>query len=136
VSLLRWLKKAYVFTFYVQYRCATSFSNQEWGEGNAVFGMALLQFMLLSELICGIALMTGHAPFVPSTLVVLFGSTAILVLTYFLLVRKHQWMRFKSEFEQYSRRKHFFASLGVGILMAAAFLGIGIVKYAIGAVRS
>jgi hypothetical protein len=98
--------------------------------------MALLQFMLLSELICGIALLTGRTPFVPSTLVVLFGSTAILVVTYFLLVRKHQWLHFKSEFEQYSRRKHFFASLAVGILMAAAFLGIGIIKHAIGAVHS
>jgi cytochrome c biogenesis protein CcdA len=136
VSLLRLLEKAYVFTFYVQYRCATSFGNQKWGVGNAVFGMALLQFLLLSELICGIALLAGHTPFVPSRLVVLFGSAVILMLTHFLLIRRHQWLRFKPEFEAYSRRKHFLASLSVGILMAVALLGIGIVKHAIGTVHS
>jgi hypothetical protein len=135
VALMRWLKTIYVFTFYVQYRCATSFGNQEWGEGNAVFAMALLQFLLLSELICDIASLTGHTPFVPSTLMMLFGSTAILILTYSLLVRKHQWLRYKSEFERYSRRRHFLASSGVGIVMAAALAGIVVVKKAVGAIH-
>lgn len=136
MSLLRRLEKIYVFTFYVMYRCATSFGNQEWGEGNAVFAMGLLQFLLLSELICGIALLTGHTPFVPSKPAVLLGLTAILILTHSLLVRKHQWLPYKLEFEQYAKGKHFLASLGVGILMTTALLGIVIIKVAIGGVRS
>jgi uncharacterized membrane protein YphA (DoxX/SURF4 family) len=136
VSLLRSSERVYAFTFYVMYRCATSFGNQEWGEGNAVFAMGLLQFMLLSEVVCGIALLTGHTPLVPSKAAVLLGLTAILMFTYFLLVRKHQWLRYKPTFETYSRKKHFLASLGVGLLVAVAFLGIGIVKQAIGAVHS
>lgn len=136
VSLLRRFEKIYVFTFYVQYRCATSFGNQAWGEGNAVFGMALLEYFLLLELICGIALLTGRTPIAFPKLGVALGYTLVLLLAYFALVRKHQWLRYKSEFEQYSRGKHFLASLGVGILMAAALLGIGVIKAAIGSVRS
>jgi len=132
VSILRWLKKAYVFTFYVMYRWAGSFGNQEWGEQNAVFLMGILQSTLLIELICGIALLTKRTPIVFSKPLVLLGLAVILLLTYFLLARKHQWSRLKPEFERYSRRQHFFASLGVGILVAAVLLGIGIVKIAIG----
>jgi hypothetical protein len=136
MSLLRWLEKAYVFTFYVIYRWASSFGNQKWGEQNAVFLMGILQSALLIEFICGIALLTRRTPISFSKPLVLIGLTTILLLTYFLLIRRHQWLRFKPEFETYSRRKHFLASLGVGILMAVAFLGIGIVKHAIGTVHS
>jgi hypothetical protein len=136
VSLLRSIVKIYVFTFYVQYRCATSFGNSEWGEGNAVFGMALLQGILISELICGIALLTGYTPIAFPKLAVISGYSFLLLFTYLTLVRKHQWLPYKSEFEQYSKGKHFIASLGVGILMAVALLGIAIIKDAIGGVRS
>jgi hypothetical protein len=136
VSLLRWFQRIYIFTFYVMYRCATTrFGSQEWGEQNAVFAMSLLQYMLLTELICGIALLTGHTPIIVPKLMVLFGAAVLLMLTYFPLVRKHQWLPFKAEFERYPRGKHFLASLGVGILMAAAFLGVTIVKKAIGTVH-
>jgi hypothetical protein len=135
VSLLRRLKKIYVFTFYVQYKCAASFGNREWGEGNAVFAMSLLQSMLLLECICGIALLTGHTPIAIPKLSVIVGYAVILLVTYFLLVRKHQWLPYKLEFEQYSKRRHFLSSLGVGILVATSFLGIGLVKDAIGGVH-
>lgn len=135
MSLLRRFEKIYVFTFYVQYRCATSFGNHVWSEGNAVFGMALLEYFLLLELICGIALLAGRTPIAFPKFGVALGYAFVLLLTYSALVRKHQWLRYKSEFEQYPKGKHFLASLGVGLLMVAALLGIGIIKAAIGGVR-
>jgi hypothetical protein len=62
VSFLRRVEKLYTFTFYVQYRCAIAFGNNEWGEGNAVFGMALLQCFIVRELITGAALLLGRTP--------------------------------------------------------------------------
>ncbi|HXC11050.1 MAG TPA: hypothetical protein VNV61_19100 [Steroidobacteraceae bacterium] len=136
VSILLRLEKLYAFAFYVQYRiCTTRFGSEEWGEQNAVFMMGLFQCFLLLELICGVALLTGHTPIAFPKLATLIGLAAILLFTHRVLVHKHQWLRYKSEFEQYPRRKHFFASLGIGAIMAVAFLGIGIVKKAIGAVH-
>jgi uncharacterized membrane protein YuzA (DUF378 family) len=124
----------YAFTFYVTYKFASSFNSQNWAEENAVFLMGLLQFALLVESVCGVALLTGKTPIAFPKIAVLVGLAAVLLLTYFVLVKKHQWLRYKLEFENYSRRKLFFASLGVGIVIAAAFLGIGIIKDAIGGV--
>jgi len=135
MSLLRRLEKIYIFTFYVQYRCATSFGNQEWGEGNAVFGMAILECFLLLELISGVALVTGRTPISFPKLGVALGFAVVSLVTYLTLVRKHQWLPYKSEFERYPKRKHFLASLAVGILMVAALLGIGVIKAAIGSAR-
>jgi hypothetical protein len=136
VSILLRLEKLYAFAFYVQYRiCTTRFGSEEWGEQNAVFMMGLFQCFLLSELICGVALLTGHTPIAFPKLATLIGLAAILLFTHRVLVHKHQWLRYKPEFEQYPRRKHFLASLSVGAIMAAAFLGIGIIKKAIGAVH-
>jgi hypothetical protein len=131
MSLFRWFGKIYVFTFYVTYKFASSFNNENWAEENAVFLMGLLQFTLFIELVCGVALLTGKTPIAVPKISVLVGLAAVLVLTYFVLVKKHQWFRYKAEFEKYSRRKHFFASLGVGIVVIVAFLGIGLVKEAI-----
>jgi cytochrome c biogenesis protein CcdA len=114
----------------------TSNNDQEWSEGNAVFAMSLLQSMLVLELICSIALLVGHTPIAVPKVLVIVGYAVISMLTYFLLVRKHQWLSYKIKFEQYSKRKRFLGSFAVGIVVAAAFLGIAIVKRATRAVHS
>jgi amino acid transporter len=134
MSLLRFFGKIYAFTFYVTYKFASSFNNENWAEENAVFLMGLLQFALLLESVCGVALLIGKTPIAFPKIAVLVGLAAVLLLTYFLLVKKGQWLRYKREFESYSKRKVFFASLGVGVVVAMAFLGIGIIKNAIGRV--
>jgi hypothetical protein len=131
MSVLRWLGKIYAFTFYVTYKFTSSFNNQNWAEENAVFLMGLLQFALLVEIACGVAVLTGRTPIVFSKVAALIGMAAVLLLTYFMLVKRRQWIRYKLEFESYTRRKRFYGSLAVGIVVAAAFLGIEIVKYAI-----
>jgi hypothetical protein len=136
MSFSQRVAKIYAFTFYVQYRCATSFGNNDWGEGNAVFGMALLQCFILLELVSGAALLLGRTPIVFPKLTVVLGFALFALFTHWTLVRKRQWLPHKAEFEQYAKRKHFWASLAVGILMLMALLGIGVIKAAIGAVRS
>ena len=131
MALLRWLKKSYVFAFYAQYRFATSFGNSAWGEENAVFCMGLLLGTLSLETICAVALVTHRTPVNFPKVAVLLWYSLLLLFIYWTLVRKHQWLTYKSEFENYSRRKHFFASLGVGSVVALAFIGIGVVKAAI-----
>jgi hypothetical protein len=133
---LDWFKKAYVFTFYVQYRCATAFCCSKWGEENAVLGMGLLQAMLILEAVAAIALLTGRIPLVVPKTAVVLGYLFLLLFTYLLLVRKRQWRPYKVEFERYSKRKHFFASLAVGMLMVLALLGLGVLKRAIGGPQS
>ena len=136
MTILSRLEKLYAFAFYVQYKaCTTRFCSEEWGEQNALFAMGILQCLLLIELISGVALVTGNTPIAFPKLAIFLGLPVVLLFTHHVLVRKHQWLRYKSEFEEYPRGKHFFASLGVGTIMAAAFLGIGIVKMAIGAVQ-
>ena len=132
MSLLRWFGKIYVFTFYVTYKFASSFNNENYAEENAVFLMGLLQFTLCVELVCGVALLTGKTPITLPKITLLAILSGGLLLTYLVLVKKHQWFRYKIEFEMYSRRKHFLASLGVGFVVVAAFVGIGLVKRAIG----
>jgi len=132
MAKLRWLKKAYFFTFYIQYRCATSFGHFEWGEGNAIFGMALLLAMLILEVVCAVALMAHHTPVHFPKVAVVLGYALLLLFLYSTLVRKHQWLVYKTEFEGYSRRKHFFLSLGVGVMMAVALIGISVIKDGIG----
>jgi hypothetical protein len=128
---LRRLKKIYAFIFYVQYRCATFIGSEKSGAENAVFGMSILQTALILELICSIAMLTGHTPIVIPKWGAALGYLLILLFTYLVMVRKHRWLPYKAEFEQYSQRKHFLASLSVGILMAAIIVGLGVVKYAI-----
>ena len=52
----------YVFTFYVTYKFASSFNNENRAEENAVFLMGLLQVTLFLELVSGVALLTGKTP--------------------------------------------------------------------------
>jgi cytochrome c biogenesis protein CcdA len=134
-SLLRWFGKIYVFTFYVAYKFASSFNNENYAEENAVFLMGLLLLTLFVELVSGVALLTGKTPITLPKIAILVGFAVVLLLTYFLIVKEHKWFRYKMEFEQYSKSKHFFASLGVGVLVVAAFLGIAVVKEAIGGIH-
>jgi hypothetical protein len=121
----------------VQYRCATSFGRStKLGEENAVFGMSILQVIVIWELIYGTALLTGRPRIVIPTFAAVLGYFFLLLFPYFVLVRTHQWLVYKSEFEHYSRRKHFLASLSVGILMAALIAGLGVIKHAITAAHS
>ena len=136
MSVLRRLEKIYAFVFYVQYKCATAFGSQEWGEQNAVFAMATFEYILWLELLSAVALIAGHTPISFPKFGVALGYGVALLITHFTLVRKGRWLPYKSEFERYSKRKHFFASLAVGILMALALLGIAVIKTAIGAVGS
>jgi hypothetical protein len=130
--LLRWLRKAYFFIFYVQVRCASSFGNAKRAEENAVYGMAILQIILILDAICGIALLTGHAPIVIPKLWTVAGALSILLFTYAVFfIRNHRWLSYKAEFAQYPRRKHFFASLTVGILMAGSIAAMGLLRRAI-----
>jgi hypothetical protein len=98
--------------------------------------MSILQMALLFELIGSIALLTGHTPLIIPKWVAALGYLLILLFTYLVMVRKHQWLPYKAQFEQYSRRKHFLASLSVGILMVAILVGLGVVKRAIYAAHS
>jgi hypothetical protein len=129
--LLRWLRKAYFFIFYVQVRCASSFGNTKRAEENAVYGMTILQIFLIADAICGIALLTDHTPLVIPKLWTVAGALLILLFTYAVILRNHRWPSYKAEFAQYPGRKHFFASLAVGVLMAASVATMAWVRRAI-----
>jgi hypothetical protein len=132
--MLQSIKKAYMLVFYVQYRCANSFGRSKdggGGEEGAIFGMSILQLLLIWELIHGAALSTGQSSIVVPKFAWVLAYLFFLFLPYFVLVRKHQWLPYKAEFERYSRRKRFLGSLCVGVLMAALVVGPKFVQFAL-----
>jgi hypothetical protein len=131
MGLLRWLRKAYFFVFYVQVRCASSFGNTKRAEENAVYGMWILQVLLILDAIYSVALLTGHVPLIIPKLWTVVGALMVLLFTYTAILRNHSWPLYRAEFEKYPRRQHFFASLAVGLLMAGSLGVMALVRRAL-----
>jgi hypothetical protein len=125
MSLLQSIEKPYVFTFYV----FVKFFTDEW---RAVVVMTVFQAILIGGLVCGVALVTGHAPVLIPKSVLIIGGLAVYALTQFVLIRKQRWLRYKPEFERYSNTKRTTASIAVWTgLVLTSLAGIALIKAAI-----
>ena len=125
--LIRRLEKVYAYIFYVFVKDYTN----EWG---AALVMSVLQFIVAMGVVCGVALVTTHAPLSIPKVAVVIVSLVMYAVTHFVLVRGHRWRRFQAEFEQYSKTKSLRARMAVWAGVVVTSLGgIAIIKIAIGA---